>query len=224
MKRIQAYILVNIRTSWINIARNSIETIHPKAFWKNETAALSTHADVKFLDLSSNNIRHIESGTFDPLVNVVYIRMSANKLTSVSNALIVNLPSLRVFNIDDNLLTELPTGWLPKSMLKLGLANVGIKSLTRGTFAGAPDLGYVTLSLRYVDVAYDTFADSKKLVTFKVTPEVYPCTCAYVWYLVTLSSSVVCSTSSPDIRTYLRQECPTNILKGIYILIYFYIH
>ena len=85
-----------------------------------------TDTKLKSLDLGTNTIKYIKSGTFDPLINLEWLNLNRNKLRNIDATLIVNLNKLQSFSIDNNELTHLPTKWLPNSLQYLDISDNAI--------------------------------------------------------------------------------------------------
>ena len=92
---VQAFILLDTKTFEINFGNNKIVTIHPKAFWSSELNNKTKYTELKLLFLHTNKIKLIESGTFDPLINLEHISLQNNKLINIDYLLIVNLKGVR---------------------------------------------------------------------------------------------------------------------------------
>ena len=57
----------------LKLSINKIETIHLKAFWSSSQDNRTSHTRLEYLDLTTNKIEYIKSGTFDPLINLIGI-------------------------------------------------------------------------------------------------------------------------------------------------------
>ena len=205
-----AFILLNIKTFYIDLSNNKIVTIHPKAFWKSESNNKTTHTELKHLYLNYNYIKYIKSGTFDPLINLENLYLYRNKLSNIDNTFIVNLNKLTHFYISHNELTQLPTKWLPNSLQYLDIEGNAIEYMSIDTFEGAFNLNKIVLSLNNITIEYNTFINLTKLTSIIVYPSDLECTCKYIWYLNTKSNSKVCDNSNnkyASIREYLKEEC-----------------
>ena len=177
------------------------------------------HSRLIFLDLSYNIIKHITSGTFDPLINLEQLMLFRNMISNMDNALIVNMNKRTSFNIGNNELTRLPTKWLPTKLQQLYISGNAIKYLSVNTFEGAFDLYRIELPLNNINIGYNTFSKLTKLRYIEYPRTIHTCTCTYVWYLDTGSDSTVChniNTNYTSIRDYLKEECKDHI-PGIHI-------
>ena len=233
VRKIQPFVLLNIRTEGLDLANNRIGIIDRKAFWTSELNKTSTHSALTRLNLQSNNFYYFDGGIFDSLINLETINLCNNKLSNKHHLymvyiphIIINLHRLRYFFISNNKLSSLHNKWLPANLLYLDISENQIVAIHNKTFAGAPKLSVIKLSLNNIMyIRYDTFSNlgSIRLVN---PGELKPCTCKYVWYLNTNSNSIVCDNSYnkyPSIREYLREDCKQHI-PGIYYYIYIYIY
>ena len=214
--KVQSFILLNIKTIYsLVLSNNKIVTIHSKAFWTSESNNKTTHTELKRLDLSNNNINYIQSGTFDPLINLETLYLFRNKISNIDNIFIVNLNKLTRFRIDNNTLTQLPTKWLPNSLQHLNISGNAIEIMSIDTFEGAFNLNYIWLSPPNITIEYNTFSNLTKLITIEVYPRnSYECTCKYTWYINTKSNSTVCDNSNHyyvSTREYLKEECKEHV-------------
>ena len=208
--RVNAFILLNIKTFYIDLSNNKIVTIHPKAFWTSVSNNKTTHTALKYLYLNNNNIIYIKSGTFDPLINLESLYLYSNQLSNIDNTFIVNLNKLKHFSIGNTKLIQLPTKWLPNSLQYLAIAGNTIEYMSIDTFEGAFNLNKIVLSLNNITIEYNTFINLTKLTSIVVYPSDLECTCKYIWYLNTKSNSKVCENSNnkyASIREYLKEEC-----------------
>ena len=208
--RVRAFVLLNIKTTYLIISYNTLVTIHPKAFWTNELNNKTKHTELKYLYLSNNYIEYIKSGTFDPLVNLELLYLNNNGLSNIDNKFIVNLNKLTFFSISDNQLTQLPTKWLPNSLIELDISSNSIAYVSMHTFERAPNLNKIILSLNKTTIEYNTFSNLTKLSSVIAYPRNIECTCKYIWYINTKSDHTVCDNSNnkyASIREYLKEEC-----------------
>ena len=214
--RVNAFILLNIKTFYLVLNGNKIVTIHPKAFWTSESNNTTTHTELKSLYLSKNNIKYIKSGTFDPLINLEELYLYANKINYIDNTFIANLYKLIHFNINNNELTQLPTKWLPNSLQYLYIRGNAIEVLSSKTFEGAPNLHRIWLSLTNLNIEYTTFRYLTKLKYINLyNRDLEICTCKYIWYLNIKSNNKVCDNSNnkyASIREYLKEECKEQLI------------
>ena len=203
--------LVNTNMIFLSIHFNKIETIHPKAFWSSSLDNTTSHTRLEHLYIDNNNINYIESGTFDPLINLTGIYIQNNKITNIEKKLFINIPKIKYIDISNNTLTNLPTRWLPSTLFIIAIANNDIERLTRETFQGAINLVKLWLSPHNITIDYNTFTNFSKLnyidIKYNGTNFVKACTCDYIWYLNTISNSTVCLTEDNDIRKYLENNC-----------------
>ena len=206
---------MNIKTVELNLCFNKIATIHPKAFWTSRSDSTTTHTKLKQLYLYNNKIQYIESGTFDPLINLENLYLYNNMLRNIDNTIIINLNKLQYLYIENNELTRLPTKWLPTSLRYIDISGNAIAYLSSDTFDGASNLHGLKVSLNNMTIEYRTFGTLPKLTTIEVDPyDLHTCTCNYIWYLRTRSDSVVCDNSDNNhisTREYLREECREHI-------------
>ena len=185
--------------------------MHPKSFWASESNSTSTHTKLVYLDLSTNIIEYIKSGTFDPLINLLTLSLNNNRLSNIDNNFIVNMIKLNIFYIDNNELKKLPIKWLPPNLHQLYISGNEITYLSLHKFKGAFNLFKISLSLNNTFIEYNTFSKLARL-TIELDHALLECTCQYVWYLFTDSNSVVCDDSNDkyaSIREYLQEECNT---------------
>ena len=204
---------MNIKTVILYLVYNHIVNIHPKAFWTSESNNTTNHTELKELYLYRNQIKDIKSGTFDPLINLDILDLNNNKLSNIDNTLIINLNKLKYFNIAYNELTRLPTKWLPYNLQALSIEGNAIVYMSSNTFEGAYNLNRIQLSINNITIEYNTFSNLTKLAYIDVYHS-DTCTCKYIWYLNTKSSSIVCDNSNnkyTSIREYLKEECKERI-------------
>ena len=204
------FTLMNTNMIYLTLSFNKIETIHPKAFWSSSLNSRTSHNRLEHIYLDNNNIDYIKSGTFDPLFNLKAITLKANKITKIEQKLFINIPKLKHIDISYNILTNLPTRWLPYSLTSLDIEGNNINILTRDTFHGAINLVELWLSPFNINIDYHTFTDLSKLtdiIIYKYIVTINACNCDYIWYLKTNSNSKVCSIEDYDIRTYLEDTC-----------------
>ena len=205
---------MNIKTDRLYIDNNYISTIHPKAFWTSESNNTTIHTELKWLYLHNNKMKYIQSGTFDPLINVLLLTMYNNKISNIDNKLIVNVNKLSEFNIANNELTQLPTKWLPYNLQFLYIERNAIKCISINTFEGAFNLLMIALSVNSMTIEYNTFSNLTKLSNIQLYRNLDTCTCKYIWYLNTKSNNTVCDNSNnkyASIREYLKEECKERI-------------
>lgn len=89
------------------LSNNQIESIHPSAF---KTADGQTSL-MEILDLSNNNIHHLESGIFDDLTNLRELNLEGNPfgfLDSSAVSTINSLPNLKYLNIAMTGIDDIP--------------------------------------------------------------------------------------------------------------------
>ena len=208
---IREFILLHIQIIELNMGWNTIETIHPKAFWTSTFNNKTTHTKLKFLDINNNKIHYIKSGTFDPLINLIGLYLYKNMLSNIDNTFIINLNKLEHFSISSNKLTQLPTKWVPNNLKDINIMFNPIDYLSSITFVGAFNLNKIELSLHKVTIGYNTFSNLTKLITMTVERDnLEICTCKYIWYLDTKINSRVCDNSNnayASVREYLKEEC-----------------
>ena len=204
---------MNIKTYRLVITFINAVTIHPKAFWASESNNITKHAHLTYLILNNNNFKYITSGTFDPLINLVLLRLDCNKLTKIDSQLFVNINSLSILFISHNQLTQLPYNWLPHDHIHaLYIFGNAIEYLSNKTFEGITYLYKIKLSLNNITIEYNTFK-GLGLKIIKIS-DYKPCTCRYVLYLNTISNNEVCDnsyTKYESIREYLKEECLPQI-------------
>ena len=225
--RIQAFILLYIKTVSLDIRHNKISKIHPKTFWTSKSNNRTTHTKLIDLKLINNTIKHIESGTFDPLINLEHLDLSDNKLSNIDNTLIINLSKLIHLKIENNKLTQLPTKWLPGNLKILFMRNNQLEYLSNYTFEGTFILEEITFHLNNINIKYNTFTRLTKLKKFdifdsrlhgympiKALPR---CTCTFIWYLYVIDTRYdyyLCGDFNPfteyGVRKYLENECQVN--------------
>ena len=224
----QAFILLNIETYKLQIVYNPIlVTIHPKAFWTSESNKTTTQIELIELNLIHNKITHINSGTFDPLINLENLFLFSNKLSNIDNKFIINLNKLTSFDISYNELTRLPNKWLPPSLTYLSIRENDIQKISSNTFDGAINLEKILLSYdniydkltKYMfkcTIEYDTFSylHYLRVVEVYVSQQInvirYRCSCLFIWYLNTAIVNKVCDNSYnkyKSLREYLKEEC-----------------
>ena len=213
--RLNAFILLNIKTLELTLSDNKIVTIHPKAFWTSESNNTTPHTELKRLNLNNNNIKYIKSSTFDPLINLEHLALNNNKLRNIDNAFIVNLNKLDNFDIGNNELTHLPSKWLPTSLQSISISGNSIEYVSINTFEGAFNLSWINISPTNINIEFNSFSNLTKLTVIRVyTNDLEICTCKYIWYLNTKSKSTVCNNSNDkyaSIREYLTEECKTQL-------------
>ena len=73
----------------LSLANNQIDTIMPKAFWRNSSTP--TRKDLRRLDLSNNELQFVKANTFYPLLNLRQLDLSSNKLKLTDGKLILKL-------------------------------------------------------------------------------------------------------------------------------------
>ena len=73
----------------LSLANNQIDTIMPKAFWRNSST--QTRKDLRSLDLSNNELQFVKANTFYPLLNLRQLDLSSNKLKLTDGKLILKL-------------------------------------------------------------------------------------------------------------------------------------
>ena len=73
----------------LSLANNQIDTIMPKAFWRNSSTP--TRKDLRRLDLSNNKLQFVKANTFYPLLNLRQLDLSSNKLKLTDGKLILKL-------------------------------------------------------------------------------------------------------------------------------------
>ena len=211
IKRIQPFILTGVRTLKLAIIDARIESIAPQAFWLNSTVNSTSHDEMLRLSLMQTKIRHIAAGTFDPLVNLVYLCLHGNRLLEIADSLVINLRRLNALDVSANDLHALPDRWLPAELTTLHFSENEIAGLTRNTFDGAGKLARLRLTPGTVSLSEGALAELPELNRIEVS-EMVDCTCDYLWYLEIRVQSVVCQrrVDYDSIRQYLRQECSTN--------------
>ena len=223
--RIQAFILLHIKTVSLEIMHNKISKIHPKAFWKSESNKTSIHTKLIYLILINNTIKYIKSGTFDPLINLEYLDLSYNKLSNIDSTLIINLNKLTHLKIENNKLTQLPTKWLPNNLKVLCMRNNQLEYLSSYTFEGKFRLEEIAFHLNNINIKYNTFTRLTELNNFeiidsriqgyKIHPMVQPCTCTFIWFLYVIDykryNYQLCGDFNAfieyGVRRYLKDEC-----------------
>ena len=224
---VQAFILFNTKTFYINFGDNKIVTIHPKVFWSSESNNKTKHTELKKLALHKNKIKFIETGTFDPLINLEYLSLQRNNLINIDYLLIVNLNNLNKFVIYFNKLTQLPTKWLPNNLESLDISGNAIEYLSLNTFEGALNLNTLEMTIHKKTIEYNTFSKLTKLTTIiAFPPNSEMCTCKYIWVINTIiyDTSALCNNSNTNytsIREYLKEECKDHI-PGIYLYVIYY--
>ena len=208
---------MNTKVVYLYLSDNKIERIHPKAFWTSEYHNKTKHTELNKINLYNNKIKFIQSGTFDPLVNLEFLYINKNKLINIDTTLIVNIKKLKHFHIYKNQLTKLPTKWLPTNLESLDVSGNTIGYISINTFEGAFNLNKIEITLNNITIEYDTFSKLTKLTTIKAYPRnKNRCTCKYIWILNTLiyDNSDLCDNSNNNyisIREYLKEECKNHI-------------
>ena len=224
---VQAYILLNIKTVYIYLGDNKIVTIHPKAFWSSESNNKTKHTELKKIVLLRNTIKFIESGTFDPLINLEYLSLQRNNIINIDNKFIINLNKLKLIKMYNNDLTQLPTKWLPNNLETLYISGNSIGYLSIDTFEGAHNLNTFRMTIINITIEYNTFSKLTKLTTITVIPRNSEmCSCKYIWVINTImnDTSTLCNNSNTNytsIREYLKEECKDHI-PGIYLYVIYY--
>ena len=207
---------MNIKIHGLHIHKGHLETIHPKAFWTSQSNKLTSHTELKLLNLNDNKIKYITRETFDPLINLETLDLRGNKLSYIDNNFIIHFNKLKYFYIGYNELTQLPTRWLPSSLEHLDISENKIYYLYFNTFEGALNLNKLSLSLNNITIEYNTFSKLSKLTNIEVYPsELEICTCKYIWYINSKINTRVCDNSNNNYtrtREYLKEECNENIL------------
>ena len=205
------FTLVNINMKHLKLNINKIETIHPKAFWSSSLNNKTSHTRLEDLDLSNNKIEYIESGTFDPLINLIEINLRNNKIAKIEQNLFLKIAKLNHIFISTNKLTNLPTTWLPSTLTTLYIEYNNITRLSNETFHGAINLSKLVLSTHNIIIDTNTFTHLSKhteiIVKQNKNVGIQACNCDYIWYLNITSNSKVCSTEDNKIRNYLRYNC-----------------
>ena len=201
--------LVNTNMINLHIIHTRIKTIHSKAFWSSSQDNRTSHTRLEHLDLTTNKIEYIKSGTFDPLINLIGIYLNNNKLAKIEQNLFLKIPKLKLIAITNNKLTNLPIKWLPSTLTTLYIQDNNIMRLTSETFHGAINLNELWLSTYNIIKDYNTFTDVSNLTSIRQNRRVgiKACNCDYIWYLNTNSKSKVCSTENNEIRKYLEDNC-----------------
>ncbi|XP_076236661.1 G-protein coupled receptor rickets isoform X2 [Calliopsis andreniformis] len=112
-----------------------------------EAVPLPSAANLTKLDLTSNNITDIPVRVFHRIPNLEVLLLRRNRLHTIADDAFANLTSLRVLELDDNYLTNIPVAIVKLSGLEdLSLSNNRIETLEEYVFQQVTNL--LSLDLR----------------------------------------------------------------------------
>ena len=107
----------------LSLANNQIDTIMPKAFWRNSSTP--TRKDLRSLDLSNNKLQFVKANTFYSLLNLRQLDLSSNKLKLTDGMLMLKLRQhLNQLQNNEVDLTNQKLDVLPLAISKHKFANV----------------------------------------------------------------------------------------------------
>ncbi|XP_015119658.1 lutropin-choriogonadotropic hormone receptor [Diachasma alloeum] len=121
--------------------------------------------DITKIDLSNNNITYIPPKAFQHVPNIEIIFFRRNHMDSIDSSAFRNLSNLRVLELDDNYLTEIPeaTAYIEK-LEDLSISNNKIQTIGANAFRSNKNL--VSLDLRgnpIKKIHEDTFKNHSRL-------------------------------------------------------------
>lgn len=126
----------------LTLAKNEIETLNSSAFVNYRSKLI-----LRKLDLSSNQIRHVQTEAFDGLASIQEINFDKNLLSSIPTEALRHLTSLEDLSMGVNYLKSVPNGALIFPNLKsLSLEVNQISNVSAEAFQGVPNLLYLYLS------------------------------------------------------------------------------
>lgn len=131
-------ITLNPDTRELFLSQNRIKTISESfSFYKN----------LKFLDLSSNQLSSLGRRHFTAQGGLQYLLLNRNRLTSVEFDSLTGLSSLTLLNLSENLIEHIADRvfFSLKSLEKLDLSNNLITSVSTSAFAGLRSLKLLSL-------------------------------------------------------------------------------
>ncbi|XP_034475509.1 leucine-rich repeat-containing G-protein coupled receptor 6 [Drosophila innubila] len=138
-------------------------------FYRVPTNALAGLRTLEALNLGSNLLTIINDEDFPKMPNLIVLLLKRNQIMKISAGALKNLTALKVFELDDNLISSLPEGlskltqlqelsmtsnrlrWindteLPRSMQVLDLRANPLSTITTGAFRGMSKLRKLILS------------------------------------------------------------------------------
>lgn len=121
---------------------------------KEVTKEMFRNLDLTYLDLSKNQISHIEIDSFDNLNNLSSLNLSYNKLTSIKSGTFDSLTQLLYLNLSDNHINYLKGSIFRnlKNLKTLNLSSLHLIELHNTTLSGLDNLE--NLNLRHNDCLY----------------------------------------------------------------------
>nr|XP_033770245.1 toll-like receptor 13 [Geotrypetes seraphini]XP_033770246.1 toll-like receptor 13 [Geotrypetes seraphini] len=116
---------------------------------KVESAISDLPSDVLYLNISHNNITQLTQGSFSHLQELVLLRLDCNNLEMIYDGAFENLTSLRILNISFNRIANLSQGafWGLGNLTLLLLQNNNLQKIQESTFHLLKSL--VTLNLSF---------------------------------------------------------------------------
>ncbi|PAV59607.1 hypothetical protein WR25_05208 [Diploscapter pachys] len=145
----------------LNLAGNQISSI-------DDSSVFEQMKNLVYLDLSYNNISHLEDRVFDKLMGLEKLFLQNNKLTKFPMAAVSGLHKLRHLILDNNLITQLPNYTLAdlRYLEHLSLTGNQIKLITERMFDSSITRNLKTLNLannKIVGISSKAFSDLNSL-------------------------------------------------------------
>ena len=128
--------------SYLNLSKNGISALTMETF-------MSIGKNIRYLDLSSNFLTTLPSGSLDYLCNIIYLDFNRNLLVTLDTGLFVNLHSLTVLSLYSNALVTIDVRVFANlhRMRQLDLSSNSLATLNVDVFADLHSL--ISLSLAY---------------------------------------------------------------------------
>ena len=160
VKTFSGCLLFPSEISYLNLSKNGISALTMETF-------MSIGKNIRYLDLSSNFLTKLPSGSLDYLYNIIYLDFNRNLLITLDTKLFVNLNSLTALFLYSNALVTIDIGLFANlhSLRQLHLSYNSLVALSADLFADLHSL--VELSLAHnllLTLSADLFADLHSLV------------------------------------------------------------